>query len=96
MEATMSIIKDLYMDDLELILERIPQGSTVIITKEELITTENVFYLETDDTALADEIEDILMDIEREQDDEFEEDFDPDDSFDGLVYEDDDEETDDL
>jgi hypothetical protein len=87
-------INDLYLDDLELILEKIPQGSTLSITKEELISEGNVFYIETDDTALLDEIEDILMDIEREQDEEYEEDFDPDDSFDDLVYEEEEEEED--
>jgi len=81
-------IKDLFLDDLELILDKIPQGSVITITKEELETNENVFFLETDDTSLLDEIEDILMDIEREEDDDYEENFDPDDNFDDLIYDD--------
>ena len=88
MEVIMPRIKDLYMDDIDMILEKIPQGSSFVITKEELETDENVFYIETDDTTLLDEMEDILQGVEREDEEEYYEDFDPDDNFDGLVFED--------
>ena len=83
-------IYDLFMDDIELILEQLPQGSSITIHKEELETDDNLFYIETEDTSLTDMIEIILHQVEQEnEDDEFyDEDLNEDDAFHNISIDD--------
>ena len=88
----MAKITDLFMDDIELILEKIPQGSAITIIKEELESEDNLFILETDDLNLLDEIEMILHAVEKEEDDDddyIEEEFDSEEAIGNISFEDD-------
>ena len=84
----MAKIADLFMDDIELILEKIPQGSAITIIKEELESDENLFILETDDLNLLDEIEMILHAVEKDDDenDYIEEEFDSEEAIGNLSF----------
>ncbi|MCD4818997.1 MAG: hypothetical protein K8S23_09930 [Candidatus Cloacimonetes bacterium] len=87
----MAKITDLFMDDIELILEKIPQGSAITVIKEELESDENLFILETEDLNLLDEIEMILHAVEKEEDDDeyIEEEFDSEEAIGNISFDDD-------